>query len=512
MKQPLSINIDSEFIRPLRKAQNEFVQVLLSSFSIRQGNKGLVLEVEFDNESLAVWLRDGKTYIHKQLDQALINRYQHELESILIGHEKKDWKHNDPRFPFRFGNGGTLPVIRYGDKDYYCLFYREIPPIGWNIANGGAESTSELLDPLATIERELREELIIVDLENKYRYVFDWNEGRRPDHPDFAIARRVWDEIFKRQDYLQFNDRALPLKWLSGHDSVIINFPNEKLIENSGCFLNINAEDFGIEIDRVAKMVVDPKTILCDGELVDRKLLNRVIGLFEVHRFHASMAGGKTEFLPDFIFHNGQNYSNDNIQLVVSKYFDYVIKHGIRELDVHQQWAASPYKFVLCPVTRNLIRRYLLIEHENYPDNSPYVTDSSASIEVFLSYASEDLPLAQKVYSYLQNSGRNVFFSNETIHQADFGDAVDKALQTAKSLVVVGTETDRFFKPWVRYEWQSFHNDILAKRKPWHTPLITFTAKPDKNSLPRPLVFRQIIDYEEKSFDESLHKLNSMLS
>jgi len=62
-------------------------------------------------------------------------------------------------------------VIRCNDRDYYCLFYREIAPVGWNIANGGAESVAELLDPLATIERELREELIIVEPAAGHRYV-----------------------------------------------------------------------------------------------------------------------------------------------------------------------------------------------------------------------------------------------------------------------------------------------------------------------------------------------------
>ena len=51
--------------------------------------------------------------------------------------------HDDPAFPFRFGNGGTLPVVRLADRDYYSLFYREVAPIGWNIANGGAESAAE---------------------------------------------------------------------------------------------------------------------------------------------------------------------------------------------------------------------------------------------------------------------------------------------------------------------------------------------------------------------------------
>lgn len=526
MENKVTLEIDPEFIRPLNKAENEFIQVLLTSFSIRQGDEGLILDVDFDNESLAIWLREGKNHILNQLDPELIKSYQSELESILLGKEKKDWFYNNPSFPFRFGNGGTLPVIRYGDKDYYCFFYRDISPVGWNIANGGADSLSELLYPLATIERELREELIIVDDYNdtninpsietgqKCLYVFDWSEGRRPDHPDFAIARRVWQEIFNGRDFKQLIDRTLPLKWLSGHDSVFITFNHKDKVKVSDCILNINAEDFGIEIDRVAKMAVGPNAILCDGELSGGKLLNQVVGLFEVHRFNAAL-NIKEEFSPDLTFWHGENRSNDDLHSVVNEYLNYVTKQGIRTVESRLEWEKCQRKFGLCPVTRNLIRRYLLYEDKNpsiIPSKPTLIENQPLPFEVFLSFPSEDLDLASKVFSHLRDKGYQVFFSNETLHKANFADEIDNALRAARSLVIVASETDRFYKNWVRYEWQSFHNDILANRKPWETPFITFTAKPDKTSLPRPLVFRQIIDFSKGTFDDSLRELTEMLT
>jgi hypothetical protein len=67
MKTSLSIDTDPAFIRPLGQAQNEFLQVLLSAFSIRHGDRGLVLDVEFDFETPAIWLRRAKAYIGRQL-------------------------------------------------------------------------------------------------------------------------------------------------------------------------------------------------------------------------------------------------------------------------------------------------------------------------------------------------------------------------------------------------------------------------------------------------------------
>lgn len=205
----------------------------------------------------------------------------------------------------------------------------------------------------------------------------------------------------------------------------------------------------------------------------------------------------------------------------MNEYVSSVTERGIWAIDVRPEWEAAQYKFGLCPVTRNLIRRFLLLEQEEPNEArsaevapSPAGMSSSPGIpEVFLSFASEDLPLAQQVFTFLRRSGRQVFFSHETLNQTNFGDAIDNALAAAKSLVVVGTESERFFKPWVRYEWQSFHNDILSRRKPWETPLITLAAKPaDRNALPRPLAFREVVECDPTSPSPAIQRVHSLLA
>lgn len=515
MKQEVTLNLDKDLIRPLKKAQNEFMQVLVSSFRISRGEKGLALEVAFDEDSLAVWLREGKNHLRQQMDPALADKYQMELDRFVHDPGAKELVFHDPRFPFRFGNGGTLPVLHYGDNDYYCFFYRDIWPIGWNISNGGAESLSELLDPLAIIEREFREELIIVEPDEKCRYIFDWSEGKRPDHPDFSIARRVWDEIFNGHDFQKIEDRTLPLKWLSGHDTVVIKYNDKDTVTITDCFLNINARDFGIEIDRIAKLSVNKNAILCDGELSNGRLVNQVVGLFETGRFSRNFETGHSEFMPDLIFWNGQSRPNADIKEVVREYLDYVIEQGIKTIESRKEWEAFPDKYNLCPASRNILDRYLHLEEEAIIESSkicrPPVRKRSARTEVFLSFASEDLLIAKEVFNYLCNEGYNVFFSDETMHHSNFGTEIDHALKHARSLVLVGSEPGHFYKPWVQYEWQTFHNDILSRRKPMKTPLVTFTKKPNLKSLPRPLTYRHIIDYSKKPWEESLKELNKLL-
>ena len=62
------------------------------------------------------------------------------------------------------------------------------------------------------VERELREELIIVEPERGWRHVFDWHDARLREHPDFARAQELWAEHFRRQGFHEFAKVPPPLK------------------------------------------------------------------------------------------------------------------------------------------------------------------------------------------------------------------------------------------------------------------------------------------------------------
>ena len=528
MNSTLGIACDPQFIRPLKESENEFVQALVTTFTISPWKDGFCLDTEFGSKSPSIWLRAAKRYIAGQLDSAKVAKYQQELESVISGRHPLPYTFSDPLLPFRFGNGGTLPVIRIGGKDYYAFFYRETPPVGWNIANGGADSVAELCDPQATIERELREELILVEPTLGAKYVFDWENSRSLEHQDFRIARNAWSEIFQERGVSIENDLILPLKWLHGPDAIRIAYDEERAQGDlepsvSDCFVNINAEDFGIEIDRIAKMSIGPKAILCDGEVVSGQLLNRVVGLFEVNRFNARMAAGDNEYYPDRLFHNGREFDlpkpesalRDILQSIVAAYVQGIIARGLRDDWVEKEWTQEPAKFGLCPVTRNLLRRFLRLESDGKwitaDDSKQSKHRTKSQIDVFLSFPSEDLSLARQVCEFLKATGRKVFFHEESIRAANFGKAIDEALDEARALVVIGTRSDYFYKPWVQYEWRSFHNDILGSRKDENAPLITMAQDSERKALPRPLLFREIITFEPGTLEPALRRLNEVL-
>lgn len=219
----------SDLIRPLHIAENQFLEILLSQFSLRRRNQGSELLVALDENMPAIWTRAAKYQVERMIPdfEGKASRYQKELDSFLLDSEGDTYEFNDADFRFRYVSGGALPVLRFGRKEYYCLFYRDIFPIGWNIANGGSDDINELLNPYDTLERELREELVVVDPKRGRRYVFEGDAGKPLDHYDFAVARRLWQRRLSSLDFSKLEELVIPLKWLDGPDYLTVEFANE---------------------------------------------------------------------------------------------------------------------------------------------------------------------------------------------------------------------------------------------------------------------------------------------
>lgn len=503
---------DRNFIRPLCEAENEFLQVLLTDFKLRSEGKGLELTVKFDANTPAIWLRKAKSHILQYLPKEKRDFYQNKFKELLEKENIK-YQHSDKTFPFRFGNGGTLPVARVGDTDYYCLFYRDIHPIGWNIANGGANDLHDLLHPASIIEREFREELIIVEPLRGRRYIFDWHDARLRDHPDFALANRLWMEHFRRMNFPEFKEIPLPLKWVPAFDSeigeemigkfdsVVVEFGDNPPVHTGFGLLNITGEDFSIEFDRIAKLAVESDAIFCDGELIDGQLLNQVIGLFEVQKFNAEFKSGKTEFFPDRYFWNGRNRTGDDLEKVINDYLE-SRKKRIGKVGKSEIENIGQLKFDLCPITRSLMNRFLQIDNQQQKKSEPY--------DVFISFASQDKHLAKAVYDRLVHDYK-VFFSDISVNHGAFSHQIDQALDTAWALVVVGSKPEHLYKTWVKFEWESFHNDILSGRKPEETPFVAFVTDVEIDDLPRPFRNRQAVIGEINNLNVALQRLKECI-
>ncbi len=453
--------------------------------------------MKFDGETPTLWSdlgkRDVRTWIPDFERKSKV--YQEELDAILVRGEEDAYEFEDDLFPFRYGSGGTLPIVRRGHEEYYCCFYRDIEPIGWNIANGGCDSLHELLNPIETIERELREELVALNIDRKEWLLFEAGEGQVSDRPEFIAVRSLMAKQFPKLDLDHFETTEIPLKWLDGPDQVRVQFAHDMTSEARGCFLNINAEDFGIEVDRIAWIAMAPEAVFFDGEAWGESIINSPVGLFEVERFNRQVGAGSRRFLPDIFFYDGQCHKAGarDIEKVVQEYFVPRMAKK-RSYDVMGPFLAAAQKFDMCPVTRRIVQRYLSTLSERPTDQ----------FDVFISFASEDQDIAQRVYDYFtKHSEKRVFFSVTTLHDGNWSRQIDQALESASRLILVGTSVKNIIKPNVEYEWRTFHHLVL--RKPERRSLVPVMIGVDPRALPLRLLFCH------GHFPEDLDQLDSCL-
>jgi hypothetical protein len=110
-----------------------------------------------------------------------------------------------------------------------------------------------------------------------------------------------------------------------------------------------------------------------------------------------------------------------------------------------------------------------------------------------------DSALAMEIYNYLSSHGIKTFFSNVSLEKlgvAEYKQAIDNALDAVSVLIAVGTKVEYLESQWVRYEWDSFHNDILSGRKP-KGRIFSYIDAININFLPRTLRINQVIAHNE---------------
>lgn len=498
-------------VRPLELAENHFLEVLITNFTLSRQRKGIgtKLKVEFDNDTSAIWSRHAKYDVQKMVPDFVRRATDHQrrLDTFLLDGNGYELIISDQSFPFRYASGGTLPIIRMGKKEYFCLFYRDINPIGWNIANGACDNRNELINPLDAVERELGEELIILDPTQKERYVFEWNEGKRIDRPEFSVARKIWTEKFRDYDVSDFKEEGIALKWLEGPDSLLVkDISRSQEQTTEGCFLNINAIDFGIEIDRIAKINIKESAILCDGEMTQGVLLDRIVGLFPVTDFRVDDIRNSVDYRPEIYFYNGRFYNNNNqLERTIREFMENLRHNNIRTLEETEHYEHTKRQFSLCPVTRSLLLRYLQMCEQTQAERN------DTNCDVFISFGSEDENYANSVYSYLRNAGRRVFFSTESISTCDYHAEIDEAIQSARYLVAVGSNPQHLKKHWVCYECRAFNIMRANQRENELKELFSFITGFDCSELPLPLRVYQAISFQPENLESGLNNLSRFI-
>ena len=124
--------------------------------------------------------------------------------------------------------------------------------------------------------------------------------------------------------------------------------------------------------------------------------------------------------------------------------------------------------------------------------------------DVFISKNSKDELAARKLSELLQQRGLRVFESSISLSQmgqAEYSDAIDDALNNSRHLLVICSRNENGEKSeWVRYEWQSFRNEVFSGRKKGNIVVIRLNSIPIAN-LAFGLRKYQAFDYQNLDMD-----------
>ena len=136
--------------------------------------------------------------------------------------------------------------------------------------------------------------------------------------------------------------------------------------------------------------------------------------------------------------------------------------------------------------------------------------------DVFISFKNlgpegqtRDSALAASIYEFLTAHKLRVFFSAVSLKAlgvSSYKKAIDGALDAARILVAVGSSTENLNSEWVRYEWDSFYNDILSGMKP-DGRVFVYIEGFGPSALPRTLRQTQVIIHGT----DSLSQLHSFI-
>lgn len=517
--------MESSWVKPLHEAENHFLEVLVDSVSLKRkrDGSGSTMSVTFDSDAQAIWDRRGKDEIRNNIIpnyRSQWPKYAEKLDNFFFGNSSQaSFKLPENAFPFRFCSGGALPLITIGDKDYYRLHWRDIHPVGWNIVNGGSDNVLEMLDPQRIIYRELLEEFFIFDINDSdcRRLTPQINDGPAwLENPVETEVLRQW-QIRLLKSGIKCNSirqERLALGWMQGPDDLKVTFyDRKKNVKHHGgvrnIFLNVNAEDFGIEVDRVVRIELPETAVICDGELLEGLLLNSVIGLFEVQALHEALRNGKTEFKPDILFHGGRRYEGSKLPHLISRFLKEKLHNGLLRGPEKKQFEKSQrekLEFNLCPVSRNILRRVAPLMKSATKETDP--------CDVFISFASEDEKHAQAIYTFLKKSlNKSVFFSPESIRSSDYTHEIFRALSNAHCMIVVGSHPEHFRKNWVNFEYTKFFKNKMNKHSPPGKFMYTVLVDMPKDTpLPDPLDLYQSIFCRKDSLTKDLRVLKQYLA
>ncbi len=315
------------------------IELLTQPVKIRRDLAGHVT-VEIDRHGVRemVISNDGKKLVTEQyvtsqnIDELrVLDRKIHEF--LADGPKDKEMPIDLPNLNIRlrWASGGVLSIITDANgKQWVPLFFRDIPPYGWNISLGTTERwftkdgsvdkayllEAELTNPWQYSLREFLEETLVVTgiphqggSLNLKNFSFDGHIQL----PGPSTRAKVFDDehcrLRKEEDDLTINEEAChrtEVRVCSPDCSVrVLSESGAHAPETKGVLICFSLLDLGIEVVTVVKYQIDQGDWMLDGEIKEKHSAERGITEKELIRMPIAMLS--LSYLRE-IFGGGQDW------------------------------------------------------------------------------------------------------------------------------------------------------------------------------------------------------------
>ena len=256
------------------------ITLLFNQINLQRHDDESTLNIDLRNQSCAIYSPRGKQFILSKFLPADPSKYlslSKDIHDFLVGRSQV----SEMSFQInalRWASGGFLPIAKWHGRQWVCLFYRDIYPVGWNIANGASETKEEYIYLNRTIYREMIEELAVIR-GSPCRYAELEHRFLMP--PGLELIENITSppELVKEHNRLRKEHdkvllelkRGADLNAISTRHSVRVSFHDDwkdaTPVITKNILIAINPLELGIEVVKVGKFDLHNDEVLLDGEV-----------------------------------------------------------------------------------------------------------------------------------------------------------------------------------------------------------------------------------------------------
>lgn len=281
--------------------------VIETSRSGASGQARKTISINLSDTRLGIYNNSGKRFLDWSYD-GRVHRAEEESKLALAAITDFDATKRVRvayKYPLRWASGGVLPIVSWRGEKWVALFFRDIRPTGWNIANGASESLEEQVEVGRLIHREFCEELMVC--------TGDPVGGRYVDSHPFAFhGGGMKKDILESREHLEVHRQlrvdhdgvnigesdvniAVPVRYMETPWSCEVTLSEgADPVKCPFVIPSVNPHEFGIEMVQVLTFSMDDDHVLLDGEIIETRnfLARRPVAMFRLEKLRDSFKDG----------------------------------------------------------------------------------------------------------------------------------------------------------------------------------------------------------------------------